>query len=66
MNIWLTREILVPITHLQMPLLIAHADAMELAAVLILIWVFIYTHTLCMKAAKDLARLHIYTGSPGP
>ena len=48
-----------------MPPLIAHADTVELA-ISILVWFFIFTHTLCMQAAKDLARLHIYTGSPEP
>ena len=45
--------------------LIAHCDAVELI-VLILVWFFIYTHALCMQPAKDLASLHIYTGSPEP
>ena len=48
-----------------MPPLIAHADAVE-QAVLILVWFLIYSHTLCMQAAKDLASLHIYIGSPEP
>ena len=46
-----------------MPALIAHGDAVE-QAILILVWFLIYSHTLCMQAEKDLASLHIYTGSP--
>ena len=53
------------ISHCQMPPLTAHADAVE-KAVLILVRFFIYTHTLCTCAAKDLDSLHIYTGSPEP
>ena len=48
-----------------MPPSIAHGDAVE-QAVLILVWFLIYSHTLCMQTAKDLASLHIYTGSPEP
>ena len=50
---------------LAMPTLIAHADAKELA-VLIQVWLFIYTHTLCVQAANDLTSLHIYTGPADP
>ena len=48
-----------------MPQLIAHAVAVELA-VLILVWFFNNSNTLCMQVAKYLASLHIYKGSPEP
>ena len=53
------------LSHWQIPQLIAYADAVELA-VLILVWFFINSHTLCMQAAKVLASLHIYAGSLEP
>ena len=53
MTNWLARAIMVFFTYWQMHLLTGHAEAMELA-VLILFWVFIYIHTFCIQAAKDL------------
>ena len=44
-----------------MPKLIAHASAVE-QVLLILVQVFIYTHTL--QVAKELVSLHIYTDLP--
>ena len=32
----------------------------------IIIWVFIYIHTLCMRAVKAMARMRICAGSPEP
>ena len=33
---------------------------------LIIIWVFIYIHTLCMQAVKAMARMSICAGTPQP
>ena len=33
---------------------------------LIIIWVFSYIHTLCMRAVKAMARMRICAGSPEP
>ena len=33
---------------------------------LIIIWVFIYIHTLCMRAVKAMARMRICAGTPEP
>ena len=53
--------ILFLITYWQMFSLIAYADTVELT-VFILVRFFVYIHTLCIQAAKDLMSLHIYTG----
>ena len=52
-------------TYWQMLPFFAHADTVELT-VLILVWVFVYNHTLCLQAAKAPVSLHIYTGLPEP
>ena len=47
-----------------MPLVNAHTDVFNEARGLKLVCYFIYIHTLCMRAAKALASLHICADLP--
>ena len=53
------------LSHLQIHPLTTHADAVELA-ILILVYFYTKSHTLCMQAAKDLSPLHMYTSMHVP
>ena len=53
------------IAYAQKPPVNAHA-AYLVGICLIVIWVFIYIHTLCMIVVKAMARMRICAGSPEP
>ena len=59
-------EILMFIAYAQKPPVNAHAGVSSGNVGLIIIWVFIYIHTLCMLAVEAMARMRMCAGSPEP
>ena len=54
------------IAYAQRPSVNVHAGVSSGNIGLIIIWVFIYIHTLCMQAVKAMARMSICAGTPQP
>ena len=62
----LEHDILMLISYAQKPPLHVPAGVSSANNGLIIFWVFIYIHTLCMRAVKAMARMRICAGSPEP
>ena len=54
------------IAYAQKPPINVHAGVSCGNIGLIIIWVLIYIHTLCMQAVKAMARMSICAGTPQP
>ena len=63
---WARKWDLMLIAYAQKPPLNVHAGVSCGNIGLIIIWVFIYIHTLCMQAVKAMARMSICAGTPQP